>query len=361
MFRGLLTSFAGHALLLAWAFLSIHRVPDMIEETPAIEATIITPSELTRLKQGDPNAKELEAKEKEAEKQAISKKEAEKPKPVIEPPPTAPPPAAEPEPVKPEPPKPETAEPAKPKDDAIADKLAALPPPAPTPDPGPTPEEKKQLEDKLEAERVAAEQRKKQAEELKKAEEKKKADEKKKAEEKKKADEKKKKLAEEKRKLAEAKKKAFDPDKITALLDKTPDKHGAPRSATAPTNPTEYTGPTAGERQGNDTVLSAREADMLLGMLISQLKPCAKMPGGGGGTDTPPVNVEFRLRQDGTVEGEPVIVDRQNTPLYNIAADATIRAIKQCAPFQLPPDKYGAWSKVSLTFDWPVMLGLVQR
>jgi len=73
------------------------------------------------------------------------------------------------------------------------------------------------------------------------------------------------------------------------------------------------------------------------------------------------VNVEFRLNQDGTVDGEPVIVDRQNTPLYNIAADATVRAIKQCAPYQLPPDKYGSWSKVSLTFDWPVMLGLVQR
>jgi colicin import membrane protein len=351
LFRGLLTSFAGHALLLGWAFLSIHRVPDMIEETPTIEATIITPSELTRLKQGDPNAKELEAKEKEAEKQAISKKEAEKPKPVIEPPPTAPPPATEPEPVKPEPPKPETAEPTKPKDDAIADKLAALPPPppAPTPDPGPTPEEKKQLEDKLEAER--------KTEELKKVEEKKKADAKKKAEEKKKADEKKKK-EEEKRKLAEAKKKKFDPDKITALLDKTPDKRGAPRSATAPTKPTDYTGPTAGERQGNDTVLSAREADMLLGMLMSQLKPCAQMPGGGGGIDTPAVNVEFRLRQDGTVEGEPVILGRQNTPLYNIAADATVRAIKKCAPFQLPPDKYGAWSKVTLTFDWPAVLGL---
>ena len=97
---------------------------------------------------------------------------------------------------------------------------------------------------------------------------------------------------------------------------------------------------------------------MLLGMLISQLKPCAQMPGGGGGADTPTVNVEFHLRQDGTVEGEPVITDRQNTPLYAIAADATVRAIKKCAPFQLPPDKYGAWSKVNLTFDWPMMLGL---
>jgi colicin import membrane protein len=38
-----------------------------------------------------------------------------------------------------------------------------------------------------------------------------------------------------------------------------------------------------------------------------------------------------------------------------------VRAVKQCAPFQLPPDKYAAWSTVTWAFDWPVILGLVQR
>ena len=55
------------------------------------------------------------------------------------------------------------------------------------------------------------------------------------------------------------------------------------------------------------------------------------------------------------------MVDPQNTPLYHIAAEASIRAVKQCAPFQLPPDKYAAWSTVTWAFDWPVILGLVQR
>ena len=108
-------------------------------------------------------------------------------------------------------------------------------------------------------------------------------------------------------------------------------------------------------------MLSAREQDLLLSMINSQLQPCAKMPGGGGGTDTPIVNVRFRLRQDGSLDGEPVLVDRQSTPLYAIAADASIRAIKQCAPFQLPPDKYASWSTVTWEFDWPVIFGLVQR
>ena len=341
MFRGLLTSFIGHALLLAWALLSINRTPQLAPETLAIEATIITPSELTRLKQGSPQSKELEAKPKEEPKPEVSKKEAEKPKPVTEPPPPPPPPPAE----------PEKSEPAKAKEDPIADKLAALPPP----EPGPTPEEKKKLEEKVEQERVAAEQRKKLEEEQRK-----KAEEKKKAEAKKKAEEKKKRLAEAMRK-AEAKKKQFDADRIAALIDKSPDKRGAPQSAMEPTKPTDYKGPTVGERRGTDTVLSAREQDMLKAMINAQLQPCSKMPGGGGGIDTPVVSVMFRLRRDGALEGEPVLVNRQSSPLYSLAADASIRALKQCSPFQLPADKYAAWSTVTWEFDWPVILGLVQR
>ena len=343
MFRGLLTSFVGHAFLLAWALFSIQRTPELPEIIP-IEATIITPSELTRLKQGDPQSKEIEAKAKEEPQPEVSKKEAEKPKPITEPPPAPLPP--------PPPPEPEKAE--TPKQDQIADKLAALPPPPPAPEPGPTPDEKKKLEEKLQQERAAEEEKKK-------VEEKKKADEKKKAEDKKKAEEKKKKLAEAKRKAEDAKKKQFDADRIAALIDKSPDKRGAPQTATPPTKPTDYKGPTMGERQGHDTVLSAREQDLLLSMINSQVRPCARLPGGGGGPDTPIVNVEFHLNQDGTLNGEPVLVNRQNTPLYNIAADASIRAIKQCAPYQLPPDKYAAWSSVTWAFDWPAILGLVQR
>ena len=39
MYRGFLTSFIGHALLLGWALISIHRTPEFMPETVAIEAT----------------------------------------------------------------------------------------------------------------------------------------------------------------------------------------------------------------------------------------------------------------------------------------------------------------------------------
>jgi colicin import membrane protein len=67
LYRGFLTSFVGHVLLLGWALFSIHRPPDL-PDTVTIEATLITPSELTRLKQGSPDSQHLEAKVKEAEK-----------------------------------------------------------------------------------------------------------------------------------------------------------------------------------------------------------------------------------------------------------------------------------------------------
>jgi colicin import membrane protein len=331
LFRGLLTSFVGHALLLAWALLSLHRAPDF-PETPTIEATIITPSEFTRLKQGSPESKELEAKAKDEPKPEVSKKEAEKPKPVTEPPPAAAPP-----------PEPEKTQAAKPQEDAISEKLAALPPPQPTPEPGPTLEEKKKLEEKLEAER--------KADEKKKAEAKKNAEEKKKAEERKKAEEKRKKLAEEKRKADEAKKKKFDPDRIAALIDKSPDKRGAPQTATPPTKPTTYTGPTAGEREGHDTVLSAREQDLLKAQISGQLKRCWHLPGGGGGIETTVVTLKWRLKPDGSLDGLPQVLEPQSGPVFQIAAEAAVRAVTSCAPFDLPPDKYAVWKTVTWNFD----------
>jgi colicin import membrane protein len=331
LFRGLLTSFVGHALLLGWALLSIPRAPLDLPETVTIEATLVTPSELTRLKQGNPDSKEMEAKAKDEPKPEISKKEAEKPKPVTEPPP-------------PPPPEPEKTETAKPKEDPIAEKLAAAPPPPvePPPEPGPSLAEKKKLEEKLEQERIA--------EEKKKAQEKKKAEAKKKAEEKKKAEAKKR--AEEKKKAEEAKKKKeFDPDRIAALIDKSPDKRGAPRAAQEPTKPTEYTGPAAGERQGNDTVLTAREADMLKAQLSGQLRRCWNLPGGGGGIETIVVTLKWHLKPDGSLDGVPEVVQPQSGPVFQIAAEAAVRAVTRCAPFDLPPDKYGVWKTVTWNFD----------
>ncbi len=342
MHLGLALSFLIHAGLLAWAIFIMRTTSELPSNVPEpIAIAMISPSDLLRLKKGDVNAKELEAKATEKEpKPHISKKKAEKPKPK-----TAPePPAPEPEPVKKEAPK---------KTDPIAEKIAALP----EPKPGPSPEELKKLEAKKKAE---AEAKKKAEEKKKKAEEaKRKAEAKKKAEKKKKAEAaRKKKLAEAKRKKEAAKKKKAEADRLAALLDKDPTKRGAPQSSSEPTKPTDYKGPTAGADKGNDSVLSVREQDLLLGRINAQLTPCSKMPGGGGGIDTPRVTVRWRLRPDGSIEGEPEVLNRQDTPLFRIAADASVNAVKKCSPLDLPQDKYSAWQTITWDFDWPRILGL---
>lgn len=357
MIRGFVVSMMLHLAVLAWALFSFALTPALdLPDVQPISVSIITPSEMTRIKEGDPDAKELEAKAKDEPKPDPAKKEAPKPKPVTAPPPPAEPPPPPPEeakaepPPKPEPPKPE------PKADPIADKIAALPPPKPEPAPGPTPEELKQAEEQKRLE----EQRK--AEEQKKAEEKKRQDEerRKKTEELRKKNlkekqEREKKLAEQ-RKREQEKKKQFDADRIAALIDKSPDKRGGPTSAATPTKPTTHTGPTAGEHGGKDTVLSAREQDMLAGMLKAQIAPCWRLPGSGGGTENPVVTLRWRMRQDGSLEGEPQVARPAAGPMAGLATEAAMRAVKGCAPFKLPAEHYSAWKEVIWEFDPSKML-----
>jgi colicin import membrane protein len=366
---GLLLSFLFHAALIGWALFSMRSVSQLTPDTPAIAADIITPSEFLRLKRGSEDAKNLETKAKDEPKPDDSKNDTAKPSNAPPPPPPPaeqevaklePPPAAEP---------PKAAEPPpKPAPDPIAKKIEE-PPPPPEVAPGPTPDEKKLLEQKLEEERQADEAKKKAAEEEKqKAEQ----EAKKKAEEaerkKKRAEELKKKKQDEAKKKAEAAKKKFDASKIAellttapddappkALLDKDPTKKG--QQAAGSSTKTDVTGKEAGTATGTDTVLSAREVDLLKGMLKSQLNGCWRPPGTGGGSDVPVVELHWDMNPDGSIAGEPRVISAPSTTAGQVYTEAALRAVKMCAPFRLPPDKFeGGWKSIDWTFDPREML-----
>ncbi len=359
---GLLASLLCHGTLLLWAFWSMHAVKQFdIPDTPSISAAIVTPSEFLRLKQGSEDAKKLETKANDKPTPDDSKNDTKKPENASPPPPPAPEVAAVEPPKPPEPPpEPPKVEPVKPPEpDPIAKKIDE-PPPPPEPAPGPTPEEQKLLEQKIEEQRKADEAKKLEEEAAKKAEEE--------ARKKKLAEEaKKKKLAEAKRKADEAKKfndKKIsdllnkipdDAEKQSALLDKDPRKKG--QQAAGSSQVATAAGKEAGTATGSDTVLSAREQDLLKGQIEQQLARCSKMPGGGGGIDTPVVWVEWKVRQDGSLDGEPVVLEPQNTPLFKIAAEASVNAVRNC-PLSLPPEQYATWSKITWLFNWPKILGL---
>jgi colicin import membrane protein len=337
---GLLVSLLCHASLLVWAFWSMRAVQELpAPDTPAISAELVTPSEFLRLKQGSEDAKNLETKAADKPTEDDSKNDTKKPDNA--PPPPPPQEVAEPELPKPKPPETKPPEP-----DPIAEKLAEPPPPPPEPAPGPTPEEQKLLEQKLE------EQRK--ADEAKKAEEE--AHKKKLAEE-----AKKKKLAEAAKKKAEEAKK-FDANKLASLLEKVPDdaqtkalldkdprKKGQQAVGTSAT--TTAIGQEAGTATGTDTVLSAREQDLLKGMIKSQLAQCWRLPGAGGGSEIPAVTLRWRLGPDGSLDGEPGVKSAPNDTLGNAAAEAALRAVRGCEPFRLPPDSYESWKDIEWVFD----------
>jgi colicin import membrane protein len=365
---GLALSLLFHAALLGWALFSMRSVSELTPDTPAIAADIISPSEFLRLKQGSEDAKKLETKAKEEPKPDDSKNDTAKPSNAPPPPPPPPeqevaklepPPEAEP---------PKAAEPPKPAPDPIAKKIEE-PPPPPEPAPGPTPDDKKLLEQKLEEERKAEEAKEKAEEEAKKKAEdeaKKKAEE---AERKKKhAEELKKKKQLEAKKKAEVAKKKFDASKIASLLEKAPDdsppkalldkdprKKGQQAAGTS--SKSDIIGKEAGTVTGTDTVLSAREQDLLKGMLKSQLNGCWRPPGTGGGSDVPVVVLHWDMNPDGSLAGDPRVTSAPSTTAGQVYTEAALRAVKMCAPFRLPPDKYeGGWKTIDWTFDPREML-----
>ncbi|MEQ1716191.1 MAG: protein TolA, partial [Hyphomicrobium sp.] len=77
---GLIISLICHAALLFWAIFSMRAVQQLpVEDTPAISAAIVTPSEFLRLKQGAEDSKKLETKAKDEPKPDDSKNETKKP------------------------------------------------------------------------------------------------------------------------------------------------------------------------------------------------------------------------------------------------------------------------------------------
>jgi colicin import membrane protein len=388
---GLIISLCLHAALLGWAVLNIQTLaPLSVAEPEPVAIDLVTPGEVTKLRLGSRTAKQLQAQPKESPRPDVAKKEAPKPSPVATaPPPPAPePPAPAKEDPKPEPPKaepPPKVEPPKPEPakEPPAEKLAALPPePAAVP-PAPALEEQKRLDEllkeqqrqaeeqekKLEEERRQVEEEKKKLEEEKKRleEETKKAEEKRREEEerrqaellkkqeeekrRKEAELKKKREEEKRRKEAEAKKK-FDAEKISALLNKMPDK-GAPRPS-VPLDEQAKTlnkGPVLGAPEGRDQQLSASELAILAQIIKSCVQSKWNVLGGGESAQNTQVKLRLRFNPDGRLASEPQIMNPQNTPYFLAVRDSALRAVQACEPYSLPPAKYEFWKDIVLNFD----------
>ncbi|MEQ1673222.1 MAG: cell envelope integrity protein TolA, partial [Hyphomicrobium sp.] len=134
-----------------------------------------------------------------------------------------------------------------------------------------------------------------------------------------------------------------------ALLDKDPKKKGQQAAGTSQT--ATATGKEAGTATGTAPVLSAREQDLLKGMIKSQLERCWRLPGAGGGSEIPAVTLSWHLLQDGSLNGEPSVKSAPNDTLGHAASEAALRAVRSCQPFKLPPESYDGWKDIEWVFD----------
>jgi hypothetical protein len=143
----------------------------------------------------------------------------------------------------------------------------------------------------------------------------------------------------------------FNPDDITALLNKQePRGGGTPEPAQEPQ--------TIGSIDGR---AGAQMTQSEIAALKQRLYRCWSPPVAVREAGALVVEVSITLLQDGSLAGPPSVnrITQASDPLAQIAAEAAIRAVVQCAPFGdiLRPEKYAIWNQINFVFDPREMLG----
>ncbi|AKR56929.1 hypothetical protein XM25_14240 [Devosia sp. H5989] len=268
------------------------------------------------------------------------------PQPDPEPDPT-PTPSTPPTPVEPAP-RPEPAQ-------AQQSEPTPAPTPEPTPEPEPTPApETPELSTPTPAEtpqEVAPAPAARVANlEQKRAEFKKQQDAaKKKAEEdaKKKAEEEAKRVAEAKQKEEQAKKEAEAKKQQQAAVD------AADRISDIINNEKSRGGttgqggePTLGKQTGTAARLSQSELDAL----VAQIRSCLAVPPGAVEANAI-VRLRIDFSPDGTVQGNPQVSSTITTTIEQALANAAIRAVVRCGPYNLVAQRYDELKQLEVNFD----------
>jgi colicin import membrane protein len=103
-----------------------------------------------------------------------------------------------------------------------------------------------------------------------------------------------------------------------------------------------------GKKTTGGSKLSLSEMDALRGMI----EKCWSPPTGIADAGSMKITVKMSLNQSGEIEGRPqVIAGGGGSGIERAAGEAARRAVLKCAPYNLPLDKYDAWSEVVVNFD----------
>ena len=136
----------------------------------------------------------------------------------------------------------------------------------------------------------------------------------------------------------------LDTAKLEALLNKEND-----QKTTNASDATTDGSPTKGEKtlQGKDQALSATA----IAAFVQKIRECWIIPPGAReGNIT--VKVHILLNEDGSVNGQPEVMNGPGDYLFSTTAQSTVTAILGCQNYDfLPKDQYDVWKDLVLNFN----------
>jgi colicin import membrane protein len=142
----------------------------------------------------------------------------------------------------------------------------------------------------------------------------------------------------------------FNPGDIAALLRSTEE----PRSQGASGREINRTA-SLGTATGSAARLDPSQRDALIGLIQGQLRRCWDAPIAAQSASNPPVaSIRFALNADGSLAGQPQVVNDSADPLFRAVADSATRATRRCAPLQIPAQfapYYEDWKNMTVNFN----------
>ncbi|ODN68022.1 hypothetical protein A6302_04352 [Methylobrevis pamukkalensis] len=134
----------------------------------------------------------------------------------------------------------------------------------------------------------------------------------------------------------------FDPEDIANLLNKVDPSGGGARRSDRTASLGTATGRASGEMTANE-----------IAALQARIFECW-VPPIGANTEGVTVPIRMQLNEDGSLAGAPTAISVPGGPYGQVVAEAALRAIRRCAPYDfLPVEKFDRWSVVNINFTPP--------
>jgi hypothetical protein len=148
------------------------------------------------------------------------------------------------------------------------------------------------------------------------------------------------------------KKEIFDPNKISALIDKskkdstTENKNNKPNLEATQSQQKNFT----------TSKLTITQEDAIK----SQIFKCWNIPMGLPYNENLMVSIRVKFNPDGSVVSSEILgqskMSKSGQTHYNVLAESALRAIRLCSPFKIPSSEYEKWKDMQFNFDAREML-----